>query len=962
MYTPAVGQRSHVSTDITAVHASNDYGLRFGPFSLFANQGVLLEGERPVRLGSRALAILTVLVESAGELVSKNELLDKVWPNINVEPANLTVHICALRRTLSDGRAGNRYLVNVPGRGYRFVAPVTVVNSATGGHLQASPPHNLPSCLTPLIGRGDAMRRFADELSRHRLINIVGPAGVGKTSVALDVAEKSLQQYTDGVWLIDLSKIAEPSLVPTALASALGLQVRSDDPIPDLLVGLKGKQMLLVLDNCEHVIDAAAKLASEILRGTRELKILATSRETLHVEGEHVFRLTPLDSPPQSIEIRAADALAFPAVQLFVERAAAATNHFELADEDAAAASDICRKLDGIPLAIEFAAARIGAFGIRDLAGHLDDRLQILKVSRRTSSPRHQTIGTALDWSYQILGEDEQLLFRRLAIFRGGFTLDAACEVATSPDLMTFDVANGLESLVAKSLIAADIGSGNVRFRLLETTRVYALTKLQEGGELNTLAQRHAIYYRDLLEAPEAPNDKHTFAGTYAPEIDNIRTALKWAFSPKGDKSIGVSLTVASPPLWMAMSLLAECRTWVENALLHLDERSRGTRPEMLLQKALASSLLFTKGWQSETHATWERTLELAETLGDFEYQLSAILALWGFHIRFPNYPRARVFAVQATNVAKGSDDPGSRAMAEWMSGVTQHHMGQFETARTNLQHALSTDTDASRLVWTARIAYDRRIDGLSVLGNALWIGGFPTQALQTSAVAIAEARPLNYGLPLCVALGWTGITTWLAGVDVVSCERAAVELIELSKQHGFVSYHGLGQCLLAACRMRQGALAEARFLFAEGLQKLDIAAYKVFHPIFLGAFALATAATGAAGEALGMVEEFERKESHTNFWCLPEFLRQKGEVLMVQGVPDPVAAESYFLRSLDIARAGGGLGWELRTAVSLGRLYRQNGRHPEANALVKSVYGRFTEGFDTGDLRDAKVLLDELT
>ena len=949
------------SSGALTLPTSNEYGLRFGPFCLFANQGVLLEGERPVRLGSRALAILTILLERAGELVSKNELLDKVWPDVNIEPANLTVHICALRRTLSDGRAGVRYLVNVPGRGYRFVAPVTVVNSSTDIAPQESLPHNLPACLTPLIGRGEAILELIDDLSRHRLINIVGPAGIGKTSVALDVAEKSLQLYSHGIWLIDLSKIAEPSLVPTALASALGLQVRSNDPVPDLVVGLKNKRMLLVLDNCEHVIDAAATLASQILRGTRDLRILATSRETLNAEGEQVFRLAPLPSPPPSARLGAVDALAYPAVQLFVERAAAATNQFDLTDEDAAAVGDICRKLDGIPLAIEFAAARTNAFGIRDLASHLDDRLQILSVSRRASSPRHQTIGTALDWSYQILGDDEQILFRRLAIFRGGFTLDAAFEVAISPGWTTYDVANGLESLVAKSLVAADVGSGSVRFRLLETTRAYALTKLSDGGEADTLAQRHAVYYRDLLEAPDAPSDKHTFAGTHAPEIDNIRAALKWAFSPHGEKSIGVSLTTASSPLWMAMSLLAECRNWVENALDHLDERERGTRQEMLLQKALASSLLFTKGWQSETHATWERTLEIAEMLGDTEYQLSAILALWGFHIRFPNYPKALAFAVQSADVAKESEDSGSVAMAAWMGGVTQHHMGQFAGARSNLQHALSTDSDASRLVWTARIAYDRRIDGLSVLGNVLWIQGFPAQALQTSAIAVAEARPLNYGLPLCVALGWTGITTWLAGADVSNCEVAAAELIERSEQHGFVSYHGLGQCLMGACRMRQGASTEARSLFSEGIRKLDTAAYKVFHPIFLGAFALATAATGAAGEALGMLEEFERKESHPNYWCLAELLRQKGEILTVQRSPDLVAAEGYFRRSLDLARMDGGLGWELRTAVSLGRLYRQNGRHKEAQALVRSAYNRFTEGFETSDLLDAKALLDDL-
>lgn len=921
---------------------------------------MLLEGERPVRLGSRALAILTVLVESAGKLVSKNELLAKVWPNVVVEPANLTVHICALRRTLSDGRAGNRYIINVAGRGYRFVAPVTPTTTSNE-HREQTGPHNLPACLTPLIGRTVTVEKLIDHLSQHRFISVVGAAGIGKTSVALDVAEKSLHNYNHGVWLIDFSKISDASLVPTALASALGLQIRSDHPMPDLVNGLKAKQMLLLLDNCEHVIDEAAALVTEVLRGTRELRILATSREHLNVESEQVFRLSPLDSPSQSTAITASDALAFPAVQLFVERAAAATSDFELTDDDAASVSDICRKLDGVPLAIEFAAARVGTFGVRGLVNHLDDRLQILKANRRTTAPRHQTISAALDWSYHILGGSEQDLFKRLAVFHGGFTFDAAVEVAKSDSGTPAVIAAGLESLVAKSLVTAEVGSGNARFRLLETTRAYALNKLDESGHLHAMLQKHALYYRDLLEAPDAPSDRLAFAAVYAPEIDNIRSALKWAFSTEGDKAIGVSLTVVSPPLWMSMSLLTECRIWAENAVSNLDEAGRGTRAEMILQKALASSLLFTKGWGAETQATWERTLEIAENLQDVEYQLSAILALWGFHIRFPNYPKAQAVACQAGIVAETSEDTGSKAMASWMRGVTQHHTGQFAQARDSLQHGLSTDTNASRLLWTSRIAYDRRIDGLSVLGNTLWIQGFPKQALQTSAAAVEEARPLNFDLPLCVALGWTGITRWLAGSEVSDCERAAAELIERSRQHGFVSYHGLGQCLLGVCHMRQDRPAEAQTLLAEGLKRLDDSAYKVFHPVFIGAFATATAATGAAGEAIGMMKEFERQEGYYNYWSRSEFLRVKGEVLLGLGLINPPAAEELFIESLQVARADVGLGWELRAAMSLGRLQSQTGRRQTGHNVIHETYSKFTEGFDTSDLAVAKALLAQL-
>nr|HYT93385.1 winged helix-turn-helix domain-containing protein [Gemmataceae bacterium] len=373
----------------------DERAISFGSFRLLPSQRLLLEGDQPVRLGSRALDILAVLAESAGRVVPKEELIARVWPEVLVEESNLKIQVSALRRALGDGQGGNRYIVTVPGRGYEFVAPVGLTAESAAMPAPAVPQpgtHNLPLAMTRMIGREEVVAALVSRLSRQRLVTIVGPGGIGKTTVALAIAERMIADYEHGVWLIDLAPVGDPRLVPSAVATVLCVEIRTENPLPGLIAALRDRRMLLLLDNCEHVIDAAASLAAAVLTGVPGVNILATSREPLGVAGEREHRLGPLSSPASSAGLRAAEAAAFPAVQLFVERVTAIVEDFALTDANAQPIVEICQRLDGLPLAIEFAATRVEVLGVEGLAAGLDRSLPLLTARRRTAMARHRTM------------------------------------------------------------------------------------------------------------------------------------------------------------------------------------------------------------------------------------------------------------------------------------------------------------------------------------------------------------------------------------------------------------------------------------------------------------------------------------------------------------------------------------------------------------------------------------------
>ncbi len=615
--------------------------LSFGPFRLFPAARAFEKDGVPLALGNRALDILMVLVEHAGEVVSHRELLARVWRGLVVDPSNLRVHMTGLRKALGDRDERERYIANVAGQGYCFVAPVTREQPSSRPTRVPEYPCGtarqrlvVPAALSRMVGRDEAVRTIVADLIADRFVTLIGPGGMGKTTVAVCVANAMLEEFGGAVCFVDIGAITDPKLVATTIASTLGLTIQTEDVVPALMLCIRTLRILLVLDNCEHVIDAAATLAERIFQEAPGVHILATSREAMRVEGEHAYWLPPLESPARERSVSAADAVAFPAVKLFWSAPLRSGSRLQLNDEDVPVVCGICERLDGVPLAIEFAAARVAAHGIAGTADLLKSQIGLHWRGRRTAHPRHQTLHALLDWSYAYLTEPEQCVLRRLSIFVGVFTLEAAQAIAGAGGPDDMHVIDALDSLVSKSLVSPVAGNETTRYRLLETTRAFGAEKLEESGEKQAIALRHAKYFASLLGRLESRSPRSL--GEY---LGNVRAALEAAFGAHAS-TLAIDLTVVAAPIFLELSLLSECHKWTSAALLLLDDTLRGSRQEMVLQEAVAVSSTWTRGNGDDVRAAIMRALEIAESRSDTSTRLRLLAGLHMFRLSSRRHSR----------------------------------------------------------------------------------------------------------------------------------------------------------------------------------------------------------------------------------------------------------------------------------------------------------------------------------
>jgi predicted ATPase/DNA-binding winged helix-turn-helix (wHTH) protein len=938
----------------------------FGAFRLLPAQRILLEDGKPLHLGSRALDVLVALVESAGDTIHKDQLIARTWPDTVVDEATLRVHVAAVRKALGDGRGGNRFIANIPGRGYSFVAPVTREQRQEPAALpnRYALGGNLPAQLTRVIGRSEMIATVVARVTQQRFLTIVGPGGIGKTTVAVAAAEALSGSYSDGVWFVGLGSLRDSALVPSAVSGILGSPPGVGEPLSSLVAWLRGKCALIIIDNCEHVVGAAAATSEAMLKAAPQVAILATSREPLRAEGEWLLRLPSLEVPPERSGLTAAEALTFPAVELFNERAVATLNGFDLADADIPFALEICRRLDGVPLAIELAAAQVDVFGVRGLAAHLDDRLAVLTRGRRTAVPRQQTLRATIDWSYELLTEPEKRSLCRLAIFPAGFDLEAAAAVVSDGDDAPAVVGEGIASLVAKSLVTRDGSTPAGRWRLLETIRTYALEKLSESSEANETARRHAEFFRNLIvpaNKSEVLRISVDDVARFGREIDNVRAALDWSFSPTGDATIGVALTAAFAPVWLRLLLVVECRERAERALDILSPDFNLVAPlERRLHIALGIALTLTMGPVEKTRTVLAKARRLAESVDDVEAELRMLWAQWTMENILGEYRAAQSTAQRFSEVAERTGDHPFILLSEHFVGTALMFDGKPRRARDCLEHVVEHYVPPANGRHKILFHWDQRALARARLARVLCLQGYADQAKEQALISFEEAEAADPGFTLCWVLHHAVCPIALLTGDLAVADRGVATMSDVATRLDAAPLRILGSYWEGKALVERREFARGSALLRRVLDTCDQTGWHICNAEFLGVLARGLAGLGQLDTALTTVEKaLATAEQSGERYTIAELLRIKGEVLLRHAANESMsAAEGCFFGAIALAREQEALFWELRAALSLARMRASQNRQDEGNRILASVYDRFTEGFETTDLLSARDLL----
>ncbi|MBO1073718.1 ATP-binding protein [Roseomonas marmotae] len=786
----------------------------FGPYRLVPERRILAAEGREVPIRGRAFDLLLALVERRDRVVSKDELLDLVWPGRVVEEGNLTVHIAALRKLLGSG-----IIATLSGRGYRFVASVAEVPAESPRHPGPTPPPapadtgeageagswrgDLPRPLTKLIGRDADLEQVEARLRETRLVTVVGAGGVGKTRLALAVADRACQGYLDGVWLADLGPVEDSRLVMATIGSALGIDIGGGEVLRVVVSWLACRRGLLVLDGCEHLLHAAADAAEAVLRSCPGITILSTSREPLRAEGEGLHRLQPLDAAAPEVAITADRLGDYPASELFIERARAVLGRFVPGDADAREIMEICRRLDGIPLAIELAAPALQALTLTELRERLERRFGLLTAGRRTALARQQTLRATIGWSLDLLEPTERMLLLRLSAFAGNWTSESASFVVGGA-LGEDEVCGLIATLVDKSLVQADLAGVQARYRLLDSTRYYAAERLS-ASDLVEVRGRLVRWLAKAYERAEADwpfmADDDWFA-LYAPEIENLRTSLAWAFGPNGDERLGVELASLTEHVWGELSLTSELHDWFDLAISRINE---GTPPDVAGRLWLGRCGWLAPGGVQALDAS-RRAVALLRAAGS---RIDLGRALWRQawqHIVTGALAAAAPLLEEAGGLLREGRE--SKALVSWLRvrAVARSRGGEPDAARADLEEALSM---ARRLRSPRDIALT-----LGGIAEVQFAAGRVSEAVAVAQEALASLGPVRVRSAWVQHIGGAIASYLLAEGDIARARPIVAERLAAARIMGLqhevtVNLESLG--LIAAA---EGNLATAGRLF----------------------------------------------------------------------------------------------------------------------------------------------------
>lgn len=969
---------------------------RIGTLLVNFDQREVHQHGRSLRVGARALDILEVLFRANGAILSKDDIMDAVWPGLIVEENRLQVHIAALRKLLG----GDRDLIKtVPGRGYLLVAhaertadPGTDAAShadadldtrAAGSRQSTTTPRGrmLPVGVSRLIGRQAEVEQIVDQTTRTAVTTLVGAGGIGKTCLAVHVAREMRDRGNLSVYFVELAQASSPDAVLATLAAALGLADAaaplSAQSVADALADtLADTGCLLVLDNAEHVIDAVASLVEVLVVRNPALRVLVTSREPLRIWTECVFRVEPLAVPANGAS---ADAiLAHSAVELFLHRARAIVPGCAADEASLAIVADICRRLEGLPLAVELAAARVATLGVEGVASRLDDRLNLLTGGLRSALPRHQALRATFDWSYALLDATSKALFRRLAFFTGTFNFDAVCAVATEPGMPVASVITSLGELATKSLVNVECRGAIAQYRLTESTRAYAMEKLRDEGEVQLIGTRHMLHVQKRMEESALPAGGHPAGGAAQespqPSLDEARTACDWALAGDGDRALGVALAGALVCTLFEAGLVHECRDRAQRALAILDTLPAGavdTVCEMRLCTAYASTLLYTDVPVQNALSLWNRVLWLARDAGDDTFQARALWGLWNTMLTTSDIHASMRFATRFQHLSERSGSPFQQALAALMVAVSLHLFGEHEQARQRIERVMDS-IDESRPS-ECSLSVDPLIIGNATLARIAWIQGDAERAMQYIEKAMNRVRAdmLEPSLSHLLAVGVVPLALQCGELEAAS--RYLTILRSQVAIHRFESWQDYAECLAGQidieCWRTEAGLARmgpalARLL-ARGFRRL------VTPLIVVWTEGLARA--GRIDEARARLDEtLAHGQANGEHIFLPELLRVRGVVELerarrvAERAPDAAemheaAGRRLLSDAMKLAHEHDAPMWELRAALDFAGHLAEKGQVRQAAALTADLSPRFDLHSDAPDIRRLVTLGDTL-
>jgi predicted ATPase/DNA-binding winged helix-turn-helix (wHTH) protein len=939
-----------------------DQNLRFGPFELSSRERVLRRDGVVLPLGSRALDLLIYLAARPGELIAKQELIDHVWSDVTVEEGSIRVHVAAIRKTLDDGQFGNRYIANIKGRGYSFVGTVLPFAGSTESRKDKSPRQGrLPLRPLMMIGRDSVLSEVRDNLREERFVTLLGPGGIGKTTIAVAVGHAIAEEFGGEVYFVDLGSLADPDLVVRAVGTSLGLVLKSNEASLELADLIRSRKLLIILDNCEHVIQAAASIAEQLFQGAGQVHLLATSRELLRVEGEHCYRVDPLDFPPAESEQTADAVTRYPAAQLFVERVAARGSDFVLTDREAPFVAEMCRRLDGVPLAIELAAGAVAALGIRGTVARLVSRLELLKRGHRTAVPRHQTLKATLDWSYDLLSGMERIVFRRIARFVEHFSLEGARHVSGEQGFDDGEIFDAIAGLVEKSLIATRLDQGEPQYRLLDTTRAYALGRLEEHGEFDPISLRHAEYVIQQLESQKQmlsalPRAERVAACSR--QLSDVRSALEWSFGPHGNDEIATRLAVASTQLFMELSLLIEWQGWAEQAIARLEDQRKNARHDMEVCASLPLALMHTEGSNPHVRSASSRALDVALMQQDLANELRLLSGLFLYSSWTTDIHRALDIAARSQKVALKTQDPNDMARAESMLGAANHLAGNHPVAERHFEAGLRHSASGSRLGARHYLFHPTTLL-LAGMARSLLYRGVLDRSLDYARLAIEEGEKFGHPATLCRSLILI-LPVYLALDDWQRSEQYIAQLTDLAADHSLKPYRAIATGFRGRWLLLQNNVRDGVSLLKRASEELETQRHEMLNMDFVSDLGAGLAACGQHEEALTLVvNALDVQERGGKLLFVPALMTVKG--LILASAEDYPEAERSLLSAIDWAKRQSATPFELKAATDLAELLLKQRRVLEAYKYLSAALDRMPRGIVFPAHKRALQILNQL-